>query len=626
MIVSEPILPIRFYNNIFDQHRFNIHSNNSKQVDLCFPTNGLPSFQMRRTSTLAAPTKFILRNVCNDYGMVLSYGPDGPIWTPRNLYNVIPQSAANFGKVASELFYEDFTYTMGAVYDDGVNPPSGVADVPFCEITCRGLSNISNLDPFYTSSVANFKIPLQFPIGATSQKYSFKMIIDRFIRSVGSSFAIKIYNGTTSGTLIATITAAGIYNYDFTATFDFLTIEFYQLKGGDIFDIRYAQASIDTFDQKLDFDVELDEAQIQIAGMANGTDLFIYSDQSTLYNITPGEYYYIIVDGANRYFSEVFKVVPVSEIQKYYKLRWNSDCDINDAVIYNFERFPFAPFSFENVLYLDAALFKPEPETTEEGEENGEGEVTTLYKSWKKNINLEIAKCPEFIADSLSAMFIHDTIEITRPLNYMQETGLTTFTVEKVVPEVSNVLNDYFQKVNLKMLIYENFSKSGCCSLAKEFSCNPCTYNTASDCSTGYQFITTSPPAAGDGVKDCDTNELIVLNDDDVVCFNNFFYYFRKVSDIWQIYKKMPSIVQVTTVGSDQFVQGWVIPFSSALLQYKKNGGAWTTYSYVLAHSDGYYGILFPTSLMSGATDFKIRVKMNNVNCSLGTSDEEDLI
>ena len=615
MIKSEPILPIRFYDDLFDQHRFNVHCNKTQQIELVYPTNRLPHFQLRRTSKLTSPSMFFLRNVCHDVSENnVGFG------TIHNYYQELPEAASIFSNYAATELFDAFPPTQGAIVDNGSDPPYGTV-IPIGKITCRGLSNADKPDD--TALVATPYGYFDIPLASASQKYKFKIVVDKFVRSPGSTFKIKLLTDTAAGTdVIGEITEAGVYHFDFTSTTSFLSVVFVDISLDDEYDISYVQVSIDKFDSILLQDYELDETKIKIQPMKNGTDILIFCEAQTNRAITPGTYYYVIVDGSNYYFSEPFKIISIKDAEKYYQITWGNSCDINNSVIFNTSAFSC---TYQNSLYLDASLFKPEPETREEGEENGIGEVTPLYKQWKKNINFEIPKSPEFLTDALSALFLFSDVRITKPLNNLQQKIGEYFTVKKIIPEVTNILNDCFQKVNFKLLLNENYTQSGCCTNAEIEDCTPCTYSAG--VGEDYDLTLSTPPEEGDGLILKSTSEVIEVEETDLICFEGKYYRLTKVGGIWQVNSIAPTIYSVATISSLNFdVEVYVVPYSFAVLEYNKNGAGWVEFGSYLSGADGYLLINFRGSALTGSTDLKIRVNSKTLNCNFGRSDVEDIV
>lgn len=615
MIKSSPILPLRFYDDIFDQQRFNVHSAKSDQVDLVFPANELPHFQLRRPKSLSAVQKIFIRKVCEDIAYHYGY------------YKQIPPPADVFSTFAAENFYPGLP-EAGGIFDNGVDPPAGGV-TPIAKYDCNKLVN-EEVDPSWTLSGTPGEFV--FPVTGHPADYSLKIIVDVF-KNISGSFSLKVYSGSSSGTLLGTISAVGTYIYDFTSAGSNVTIVFDNYQPGDSFAISYLQAIIKPFSSLFGTDVLLDATKVKVIQMQSDTDLLVYCEETTTYFPAGipenAQYYYVVeVSPGLYYFSEVFRIVSRREIEKYYRLKWYDECDINNQVIYNSTTLAC---NYYNILYLDGALFKPEPETVETGEEDENGDLNVSYRAWRKYINLEILKCPEFITDALSAIFLHRNCYLKKPLNLNQDVNNSEVLIRRIIPDVSNVLFDHFQKVNLRLLIEETHSSTGCCNEAEVFSCNPQVYEAAAGCSGDYELILSGPPDPNDGLYDCSTGELVEVGENDIIKSGGKYYkigmvYSGGVPIGYQASAIMPSILGTGSAGGFTTVTGMVLPYSFAKLQYNFDGGGWVTYGEALADSYGFYQITFPDSLMSGATDFDIRVQSLTISCDFGYSDITDLV
>lgn len=436
MRTSELILPLRIYTDLYDQQRFNVHCSTAEQYRMVYPQNALPHFQYFKEGPGAAPTDFYLRKLCADF--------------ETEYRKIIPELQSNFG---DDDFY---TFTQAGFVDNDGGPHSANQHMlDLLEVRCGKLTQIV-IDPvayIASGNYAKMVIPLPTPIA----KFHFKMVVEKFYQQTGSSFSIKVYTGGTSGTLLDTITKSGIYNYDFTSASDDITVVFNAWEVSDEFEISYVQVTWAT----LDGTMILNETELKNVHVAADKDItaFCRPANADPYIVAPGDYYYVINDGGVVYYSEVFTIVSYKEIENYYILTWYNDTDLAGLILYSGDSIDC---TYRNFLYLDAALFKPEPDTLEDEEPNGDGNANPVFKSWKKSINLEILKCPEFLSDALSAVFLHGNVFLTPPLNRYQDVRPDAITVKRVTPEVSSVLNDCFQKVNLKLLLQEYYTESNC--------------------------------------------------------------------------------------------------------------------------------------------------------------------
>ena len=112
-----------------------------------------------------------------------------------------------------------------------------------------------------------------------------------------------------------------------------------------------------------DYTTQLNE-QISIKAFNNfGYDVIIYPAQlPLLQSFANGQYYAVITDGTNTWYSEIFTAV--NDIEPYLKIEWYD----NDDFVMDAGRIVYKNPAFKNVLYLDSAIAKPEYIFEEEGE------------------------------------------------------------------------------------------------------------------------------------------------------------------------------------------------------------------------------------------------------------------
>jgi hypothetical protein len=87
----------------------------------------------------------------------------------------------------------------------------------------------------------------------------------------------------------------------------------------------------------------------------------------------------------------------------YILIEYSNSVDFGDIVYHD---------GFENKIYLDADVSKPDYELLEEGIENGEGEFSPTFQKWKKKYSIRFY-AQEFLVDALTLMALHDNITIT---------------------------------------------------------------------------------------------------------------------------------------------------------------------------------------------------------------------
>lgn len=594
MIKSEPILPLRFYDDLFDQFRFNTHCFNQCEVELIYPPTELPSFQFTRPSKFQLPTDFILRNVCNDRNY--------------SLYQTIDESSSNFGTMN-----EFGSFPKDAICDDG---SMNLGPRNIIKIDCGKAVSVPLPAGYFTTTDAK----IIFPIEEEQTTIQFKIIIDTMVISPGSGFNIQLSN---NGTVFAVITGPGTYIYNIYNGFPTaeitLAIDSYQ--SGDSFSISYVQATTLGFLTTLfTSDVQLTPGDLQVIPMSDGRDIISYCKTVQSVNVPPGQYYYIVLSGSDIYVSEVFTIKTAREIESLYKLTWFNNCDINNSVIYN-QR--VLNCQFKNILYLDAGLFKPEYETKDEGEEDGDGNLNTLFKKWQKTLEFEIPKCPEFLADALSAVFIHSDVLVKKPLNVRQQILSNEYNIVRVTPDVKNIDGDCFQNVTLKLLLSDLYTNTQCCTDANIFSCTPYKYNSQSCAGGGaYELVLSTPPAVGDGLIKCSDSTLVNVKPNDLILHNGKYYYIQYIGGMWQATQVMPAITGVMLIWIVYNIDATIIPYTFATFEYQQNGGPWTVLDTVQADSTGYVGYAIFAGFVFGSASYKIRIHNRTLSCDYGYSDE----
>lgn len=539
---SEPILPLPIYDDLFDQQRFNSLCDPDCQQQLIFATSELPFFQFLRDKSLKTATQLYLRNACRDKEV--------------SFYKLVPENITNY----EGNFKDYFTNypRIGGIFDDGVNPPFGGLE-PIAEIDCGTLKSIE-LSPYWSVvSPAKLVITNVFP----GIKVYFKIIVDNFFRT--GTFAIKIFSGEETDTLIGTITQSGIFNFELTSdiTNQKITIYFEDYASGDSFTISHIQAGyINPLDLQLFLDdVPMDETKIKIKQLRTGKDVVTYCEGQIDYAPEPGDYYYILNMDGQIYFSEVFTLKTPKELEKYFNLLWFNSCDINETIIYNIGAFLCG---FKHSLYFDAALFGPEYPTIDDGIENGVGDRINTFKRWQKNVKLDILKSPQFLTDALSAVFIHDNVYLKNPLNDKKESPNSFYKILSITNEISDILLNCYQSVKLKLVLTERYTNKLCCDNILFFDCTPVQAPTIDN---------TSEPLSG-------------------------------------VY----------------LLEGTILPQTFAVIEYDLNGAGYIEANNVSVGDLGSYEILFDTNGLGSITDLKVRVRSKTLDCDKGVSNVVDLI
>ena len=113
-----------------------------------------------------------------------------------------------------------------------------------------------------------------------------------------------------------------------------------------------------------DFTQAINEAGITIKPFdVFGYDVIVFPGMFPVFTqFQNGQYYATLSDGTETWYSEMFTVV--NDIQPYLKIKW---CDVEDFTM-DAGTIVYTEPAFKNVLYLDAAIAKPEYPFEEDGE------------------------------------------------------------------------------------------------------------------------------------------------------------------------------------------------------------------------------------------------------------------
>lgn len=611
MIQSELILPIRFYNDLFNQERFSINHKPLCEKLLNYSAKELPHFQLKKNSSMAVPVGFKMRNICTD--------------TEQAFYKRFSESAAN-------LHEPDALNAFGPYPTQSYSPSPSPLQIFTND--CNIFKSIK-LDPDDYTPTGQ---PSTMVINVPNCHQRFKIVFDTFINT--AVFDVRIYSGAG---LIATITQAGAYTYDFTPTSGTITIQFrnFNATTEDYFEISYIQSqALDIFYYTNDVrDVDLDQfiPDLTKIELENGKEIYAFCQGINDLIIPKGEYYFFIKfqDGRNAekefYFSEVFNIKSVEEIQYYYRLAWRNSCDLADKVIYSEETLPCV---FTNTVFLPAQYFRPEYPTVIEAEEDGSGDTTPTLQRWSKTKVLEIIS-PEFLTDALSAIFLHDEVSLLEPKNNSEEFQNGSYVIKKIEQDISNVYEDAYQKLLLTLLIDNSLVQTGCCISLDEYGPG-FDYTAEDDCTENpYKLVITDPPSILDGLFRCEDDTIVPVKLSDIIknVSDSHFYRLKFEDDMYQVYRKMPVITGFTEVLNPKTqilsykIEGFILPNSFAYPEYSKNGGAYIdTLITEKSDSEGAFSAYIDKTLSTDATDFKIRVKNLTKENNYGTSDQIDII
>ena len=169
-----------------------------------------------------------------------------------------------------------------------------------------------------------------------------------------------------------------------------------------------------------DFTTEIEDS-LNIKSFAQfGYDVIVFYNPFPIFSqFDNGQYYGIISDGIETWYSEIFTVV--NDIQPYLKIEWWDDTDfVMDAgtIVYTDPE-------FKNVLYLQADIAKPEYQFEEEGETR-DGYFMPIKQISEKRYKFSFL-ASEYLLDVMRLIRMADYIRITKNgQTYKPDTFLIT--------------------------------------------------------------------------------------------------------------------------------------------------------------------------------------------------------
>ena len=268
MIRSELILPIRWYNDLFNQERFGIDHKPLCEKLLVYKPETLPSFQVKTPSSMLSPSSFRMRNVCVD--------------AEQNYYNRWTEKAANLQEPDALAAFGPYPT------QDYIGSPTPIT---IFQNVCNVFKSVK-LDPAdYTQNGQ----PTSMLLPVVNCKQRFTITFDAF-KSPSNLFNVAIYNGAI---LVGVINKPGTYTFDFKTTFNPITILFANFDATeDYFEISYIQSQVlDIFCQTNDIrDIDLDEylPNLTLFDLANGESVYVFCKPDNNIPIPPGDYYYYL--------------------------------------------------------------------------------------------------------------------------------------------------------------------------------------------------------------------------------------------------------------------------------------------------------------------------------------------
>jgi hypothetical protein len=166
---------------------------------------------------------------------------------------------------------------------------------------------------------------------------------------------------------------------------------------------------------------QINEAGIYFKSFVDfGYDVIVFPGLFPVFSSFPeGQYYAVISDGTQTWYSEVFNVV--NDVSRFLKIEWWDDSDaVMDAGTIVYE-----DPAFKNLLYLNADIARPEYVFEEEGEERDGYFFPNKQVSEKRYHFTFLA--PEFLLDVMRFIRMSDNIVITKDgQSYRADTFLIT--------------------------------------------------------------------------------------------------------------------------------------------------------------------------------------------------------
>ena len=150
-----------------------------------------------------------------------------------------------------------------------------------------------------------------------------------------------------------------------------------------------------------------------------GYDVIVFPGQLPVFTqFDNGQYYATISDGTQTWYSEMFTVV--NDIEPYLKIEWY---DVADFVM-DAGTIVYTDPAFKNVLYLDAAIAKPEYPFEEDGETR-DGYFFPIKQISEKHYRFKFL-ASEYLLDVMRFIRMADYAEITY---HGQRYSLDTFLI-----------------------------------------------------------------------------------------------------------------------------------------------------------------------------------------------------
>lgn len=133
----------------------------------------------------------------------------------------------------------------------------------------------------------------------------------------------------------------------------------------------------------------------------------------------------------------------------YLKIDYSNSCDLGSV---------YYAGGFVNTIYLDTEIGAPDYQYEEEGEDNGDGVLVKTFEKLQKIYKFQVL-VPEYMADALMFMALHDTISIS------YTNGLYIASVRNVVANVTwdEDTNSCMALVEVSFQQDDQVLKDNCC-------------------------------------------------------------------------------------------------------------------------------------------------------------------
>lgn len=133
----------------------------------------------------------------------------------------------------------------------------------------------------------------------------------------------------------------------------------------------------------------------------------------------------------------------------YIKLEWWNSCDLGGI---------YYQGGFKNRLYFNTNVGKPDYEYEVEEEYNGDGVLISTFKRLVKIYKFQVF-VPEYVADALQLMQLHDNIELT----FLDGTYSSSIRNIKCDVSFEDITNDCMAVATISFQQDDQVIKTNCC-------------------------------------------------------------------------------------------------------------------------------------------------------------------